>query len=369
MKLLAVEVGNFRNLIQVLIEPGPRFNVLAGDNAQGKTNLLEAIYWVATLTSFRASRNEEMVRFGVQNEVAARVRARLERQGLCRLHEVELQGAPLRKLAKVDGKPVRATIDHFGGFNVVLFGADDLALPRGAPEARRRFLDRAVWNADPALLADLRAYQRVLRSRNALLRDPEKTDQVVDLIEVYESQLAQSGAAVVGHRRRYLRALEPRVVAAFERITRSGLSLAVRYASDFSGADGQLAEELARALVAARARDLARGFTGVGPHTDDLELILDGREAGLHASQGQLRALMLALKIAEIEQLEAVLGEPPILLLDDVSSELDATRNAQLFDFLHGLSAQVFITTTHRDHVLWDSERRDFRVVEGAILW
>lgn len=366
MKLLAFELSDFRNLAHAVVEPHPRVNVYSGDNGQGKTNLLEAIFLVGTLASFRATRLEELVRFGA---TAARVRARVERGGLERLYEVEVATTPARKLARVDGKAVRATADYFGGFNVVLFAPEDLALPRGAPGARRRFLDRAVWNAEPALLGEAQLYARVLKSRNAVLRDDNGMagGHVEELLDVYDPQLAAAGAALVARRRRYLAALAPRVTAAFERITASGLSLGLGYASSLRGDDHQLEPELLAQLASGRARDRARGYTSFGPHTDDLELLLDGKPARLYGSQGQLRALVLALKIAEIEHLEAVLSDPPILLLDDVSSELDPTKSALLFAFLAGLECQVFITTTDPRHVLLGGGRRDFRVTGGQL--
>jgi DNA replication and repair protein RecF len=366
LKLEAIELIDFRNIARALVEPHPRFNVFSGDNGHGKTNLLEAIFLVGTLTTFRATRVEELIRFGAGQ---AHARARLERAGLTRLYEVEAAQAPSRKLAKIDGKAVRATADHFGGFNVVLFAADDLRLPRGAPSERRRFLDRAVWNAEPGMWAEASAYQRILRSRNALLRDAEgvpgpRTDELLD---VYDQQLAAAGAKIVARRRRYLAELAPRAQAAWERITRTGLPIALRYESELTADDAGLAAELLAALAAGRRRDLARGFTGCGPHTDDLAIDVGGRPARLYASQGQLRALVLSLKVAEIEHLEATLGDAPILLLDDVSSELDPARNSYLFAFLREIRCQVFITTTHRDHVQLSADRRDFTVVSGAL--
>jgi DNA replication and repair protein RecF len=364
LNLRAVELSQFRNLPHVLIEPHPRFNVFFGDNGQGKTNLLEGIFLVGTLQSFRAAKVEEMVRFGGSSTA---VRARLSRAELERLYEVVLDGEPLRKSARVDGKAVRATADHFGGFNVVLFAADDLQLPRGAPAERRRFLDRAVWNAENAMLGESRVYQRVLRSRNAVLRDEKAPAQREQLLDVYDQQLAAAGAPIVARRRRYLAHLAPRVAAAWERITRSGLPVAVSYQSHQAAPDAELAAELLAALKATRRRDLERGFTGRGPHTDDLDLALEGRPARLHASQGQLRALVLALKVAEIEHLQNALGDAPILLLDDVSSELDPARNGYLFAFLQEIPCQVFITTTHPGHVLVSGERRDFSVSGGTV--
>ena len=370
MRIHALEARQFRNLEQVLIEPHPRFNVLSGDNGQGKTNVLEAIYLLGTLRSFRAGKTEEMVRFGAAQ---ALVRARVEKLGTQRMLEVTL--APGHKHARVDGKGARAS-DYFGGFNVVLFAPEDLRLPKGAPAGRRRFVDRAVWNAHPAYLGEVQTYEKVLRSRNAVLRDAglgprpkagvaSGASFVDSMLEVYDEQLARAAVAIVTRRRALVDELGPRVRAAFERVTQTGLSLQISYETtlDISNIEHSLLER----LRAERRRDLARGSTSSGPHVDDLDLVLDEKSAKLYASQGQLRAIVLALKIAEIEFLRDKLGDSPVLLLDDVSSELDPKRNAQLFDFLKSVPCQAFITTTHRSHVLLSEERLDFHVVAGAV--
>jgi DNA replication and repair protein RecF len=358
LRIHALEARQFRNLAEVVLEPHARFNVLWGDNGQGKTNLLEAIYLLGTLRSFRAAKTEEMVRFGAAK---ATVRARVEKLETQRLLEVAL--SPGHKSARVDGKGARAT-DYFGGFNVVLFAPEDLRLPKGSPSGRRRFVDRAVWNAHPSYLSEAQIYDRVLKSRNAVLRD----DGSADLLEVYDAQLARAAVPIVTRRRALVDQLRPRVQAAFERMTQTGLELAIAYETQLPFVvAGDIEAALLARLSADRRRDMARGATSSGPHVDDLDLVLDGKAAKSYASQGQLRAIVLALKIAEIEFLRATLGDAPVLLLDDVSSELDPTRNAQLFDFLQSVPCQAFITTTSPSHVLLSQERLDFHVFAGAV--
>jgi DNA replication and repair protein RecF len=363
LKLLAFEAQDFRNLQQVLVEPHPRFNVFHGDNAQGKTNLLEAVYLLGTLRSFRAAKTEELVRFGTPK---ARVRARVEKLGTTRLLEVLL--SPGHKAARVDGKAARAA-QYFGGFNVVLFAPEDLRLPKGPPSGRRRFLDRAIFNSNPAYLGEAQTYERVLRSRNAVLREGGRED----LLEVYDAQLARAAVPLVIRRRAFVSELAPFVQRAFERVTQTGLKLEISYQSALgdspTGSPTESIEsELGGRLLAERRKDLARGATSSGPHTDDLQIVLDAHAASAFASQGQLRAIVLAMKIAEIEYLAQRLGDPPVLLLDDVSSELDPTRNQQLFTFLKTVPCQAFITTTRPTHVLLAEERKDFQVLGGAVL-
>lgn len=366
MRIVALQAIAFRNLAQVTLEAHPRFNVISGDNGQGKTNLLEGIYLVGTLRSFRASKSEELIAFGAPE---ARVRARVEKDGANRLLEVRI--TPGHKSARVDGKGTRPA-DYFGGMNVVLFQPDDLRLPRGAPSGRRRFIDRAIFNERPQYLAEAQTYERTLRSRNALLRAHGPPQ--LELLEVYDEQLARAAISIVAGRRALLDALAPRAAEIFTRLTRTGRRLEIAYrpsllerGAEPIGNAREIEAAMRKQLDADRRKDHLRGATSAGPHTDDLSLTLDGRDAQKYASQGQLRAIVLALKIAEIEHLTERLGDPPVLLLDDVSSELDATRNAQLFEFLDARPGQVFITTTDPAHVRVSGDRLDVRIASGTI--
>jgi DNA replication and repair protein RecF len=369
VRIRALKVSGLRNLAPAIIEPGPRFNVLSGDNGEGKTNLLEAIYVVGTLRSFRTSRLAELIRIGDEQ---ALVSARVDRGGLERIYEVTL-GLRSKKV-RLDGKAVRPIARYFGDFNVVLFAPEDLQVPRGSPADRRRFLDRAVFQRQPAFLADSQAYDRILRTRNALLRDQQgrlRAD-AVELLSVYDEQLATRGARVVLARLAFLRELLPGVCSSFEAITRAGLEVQVgcELPAELSGAtdsEGALAAALRESLASGRARDIARGATGAGPHRHDLAFRLCGQPAAAFASQGQLRALVLAWKTAELDLLSQTHGDPPVLLLDDVSSELDAARNSYLFDFLRSRDSQCFITTTAARHVLLAADRVDFEVRSGVV--
>ena len=364
MLLRSLKLESVRNLAPLALEPEPRFNVFFGDNGQGKTNLLEAIYAVGTLRSFRTQRLAELIGFGCEQ---ARIRALVVRDGLERACEVTLRERS--RVVRLDGKAVRPIAKYFGQFNVVLFAPEDLQIPRGSPNNRRRFLDRAVFNHHPDYLADIRSYDRVLRNRNALLRDHDGR-RGYELLAVHDDQLAGFGARVITARRALLSAIRPGFKLAFDSITRSGLEVDAEYETadaliDLGGEE--LEEALRRLLKGSRAHDLARKVTTIGPHRDDLSLTLSRRRAAAFASQGQLRALVLAWKTAEMELLAVTHGEPPILLLDDVSSELDATRNEYLFQFLRHRHNQCFITTTHPKHVLLSADRADYEVNSGTL--
>ncbi|MDY7230205.1 DNA replication/repair protein RecF [Hyalangium rubrum] len=345
MRLLALHVQDFRNLHQVSLAPSPHATIAVGQNGQGKTNLLEALYFLATLKPLRAGRLSELVRWSAQN---ARVTGRFLLKGAEREISVEVGGGV--RQAFVDGKKAASLEEYFGGVAVVAFTPDDLEVIKGGPEARRTFMDRAVFNRFPAFLKESRDYTRALKNRNRLLREGPAADPAY--LDAYDETLARAGARIYVRRRALMAELSPRAQATFASIGRTPDPATYGYhpahlGQDFAEADdAKLADALLEALAGRRRRDLERGFTSVGPHVDDVAVTLGGRSARAYASQGQQRALVLGWKIAEIENLHASLGFLPLLMLDDVSSELDPERNAYLMSYLAGSGAQVFLTTT-----------------------
>ena len=347
MYLSSLRVRDLRNLAEVELMLGPRATVVSGENGQGKTNLLEALYFLATLKPLRAARLAELVRFG---QGKARVEGTFTLQGATRVIAVEVEKGERR--AFVDGKPAPSLESYFGGVSVVAFTPDDLALVKEGPEARRHFLDRAVFNRFPAYLQESRAYGRALRSRNKLLRE----QAAPALIAAFDSPLANAGARLWTRRRTLLAELAPRASRAFTEISTSGAeSDRTKFAVGYRVAgqerlgdadEAALSTTLLALLEERLPRDRERGFTSVGPHADDLELRHADRPARAYASQGQQRAIVLALKLAEIDNLADALGRPPLLLLDDVSSELDPQKNAHLMHTLRARPGQALLTTT-----------------------
>ena len=364
MKLLSLHVRDFRNLAQVTLAPSPRATILIGENGQGKTNLLESIYVLTTLKPLRATRLAELVRFG---EGGAEVAGDFDGAGGVRRVAVRIKDGG--RTAYLDGKPQEKLDDYFEGLAAVCFSPDDLLLVKGGPEGRRRFLDRAAFNRWPAVLGEAREYLRALRARNAALRGG-----LGAIEDSFRQPLVRAGARLLVRRRALIAELAPRVQAAFAEISGPGAPAArldYRAAAGMrlEGDEPTLAARLAEALESRSARDAERGYTSAGPHMDDLILALDGKGARPYGSQGQQRALVLALKIAEIENLRVALSRPPLLLLDDVSSELDPAKNRFLLGYLAQLPGQAFLTSTD-ERLLAPAAGPDsafFRVVAGGI--
>jgi DNA replication and repair protein RecF len=343
VRLLALELQDFRNIERASLAPSPRATILVGQNGQGKTNLLEAIYLLCTLKPLRASRFAELVRFGAPT---ADVAGDFEGPGGPR--RVAVRVGPEGRSASLDGKTQERLDAYFEGLAAVCFSPDDLGLVKGGPEARRRLLDRAAFNRWPAVLGEARDHVRALRARNAALRSGD-----ADVEASFREPLARAAARLVVRRRDLVSELAPRLQAAFAEISgpaSPGAEMAYRAAAGVrcEGSEADVAASLSDALARRLDRDLERGYTSVGPHMDDLALALGERSSRAYASQGQQRALVLALKVAEIENLRAALGRPPLLLLDDVSSELDPEKNRYLLEYLASLPGQAFLTGTDR---------------------
>jgi DNA replication and repair protein RecF len=364
LRVDSLQIADFRNLAEIELRPSPRTTILVGDNGQGKTNLLEAIFFLTTLKPLRAARLAELVRFGAPR---ATVSANIDGPGGLRRLAVQIDATG--RTAWLDGKPQERLEGYFEGLAAVCFAPDDLLLVKGSPDGRRRFLDRAAFNRWPAVLTEARDYLRALRSRNAALRTASP-----DVEESFRAPLSRAGARLLVRRRDVVAELAPRVELAFREISGPGAPRAQIFyrpagGIDLDGTEGELAQRFAAALASRCERDRERGYTSVGPHMDDLSLALGGRPARLYGSQGQQRALVLGLKIAEIENIRELLGRPPLLLLDDVSSELDPDKNRFLLGYLRSLDGQAVLTTT--DARLLEPaagpETRFLRVAGGAV--
>ena len=360
MRLVTLDVTDFRNLASVHLEPGPRFNLLHGDNAQGKTNLLEAIHLVAFLRSFRSRRSRDAIRWEADE---ARIEAVVEDGGL--QSQVRLVIKPGERVVELDGKRVRSPLSYYGLFRCVLFGPDDLELTKGSPDARRRYLDRILFLSDPGFWTVLKGYNDAVDARNRLLQQGE-TDQ--RLFRGFEAQIAEHAVGVLTRRRAVLERVSGMLdglVTDLARWRDSGLR--VSYAPSVPQAAWTV-EAYRERLEGSRERDRVRGYTSLGPHKDDLEITFgNGRSFRAFASQGQHRLLAILLKITEMEVLDRITGSYPVLLLDDVSSELDEGHHGLLQAHLERTGGQVFVTTTDREVLPATADIHYYRVAAGVI--
>jgi DNA replication and repair protein RecF len=335
VRLHRLWLADFRNYTAADIALAPdALTVVVGGNGQGKTNLLEAVAYLATLSSFRGAPPEALVRTGAASAV---VRAEGRRDGRNLLVEAEINPSG-RSRTLVNHQPLRRASDLLGALRVTLFAPDDLELVKGGPAERRRWLDDALTALHPRHAAARSDAERVLRQRNALLKQCRgRLDASAEAtLDVWDAKLAVTGEALAAARADLVGGLEVPVGKAYDQVAGAPADVGIVYERSWSA-------PLAAALAAARDDDVRRGLTTVGPHRDEVRLTIAGAPARTHASQGEQRSLALALRLAVHGAVAEAVGEPPVLLLDDVFSELDPDRSAALV--AHLPDGQAVLTT------------------------
>lgn len=339
MHLVRLHVDGVRNLADLTLHAHPRLNVLLGDNGQGKTNLLEAIHLAAALRPLRhLERTAELVAFGRERGV---VRADFSLDGPL---TVEVTCEPKGRRATVAGKAVRDVGELWSRIGVVAFVPEDIAMVRGGPDGRRAALDRFAYGLLPGFGAVARRFDEALQQRNRALKADPIDWQLLDSFAV---PYAQAAAALMRARHEACARWAPEIVRQAQQIGAGGLDVSARYKSELPVQEGDLEARLLDALHEAREREGKRQSTAVGPHHDDVVLEKDERRARYLSSQGEARALVLAMKLAAVTLYTEVRGTAPLLLLDDVAGELDPQRQARLFSCVQDSGAQTFVTATH----------------------
>jgi DNA replication and repair protein RecF len=334
--LAHLRLRDFRNYARLDAEFTAGCHLLLGQNAQGKTNILEAIYLLATLRSFRGVGGAQMIRHGQKGYFAG---GSVTGQGR---HEIKMYWSATERKLSLDGRPVRKLTDYLGVLRVVVFCTEDLQLVKGTARMRRRFLDLLLSQTHPAYLPLLQRYTRALRSRNALLKQRMPDDAA---LESFARELIQLGNQIGQHRRELAPRLSPLARLAYRRIAHDAEDLRLEY-------QPSVKRDFAVELAQTRSRERAHRTTLVGPHRDDVQLLLNDRSAAQFGSEGQKRTLAIALKMAQAEYLTGLHGSPPILLIDDVMGELDAKRRAGFLPLLeraHQGRGQVFMTCTEEN--------------------
>jgi DNA replication and repair protein RecF len=363
MLLESLEVHNFRNL-SGKVSWGQGLNILYGDNGQGKTNWLEAIYLLATSKSFRTQRPQEAVRF---DEDLAVVRGQVGRsKDVHRELQVAIQGNT--KTISVNGKR-ESVARYLGQLQTVAFTADELEIVRGLPDARRRFLDRGVVSLHPAYVQTLADYNRVIKQKNRLLQDASDSEmsveQIKEIIAPWNEQLVGLSALIHRARTDYVE----RLSLALERRLFEREEITIRYLSSLEG-KGDLSdyEALMKERLQFRlAAEISSGYSLIGPHRDDLEILFDGRDMRTFGSSGQQRSALIILDLAAISVYYSWYNEYPLFLIDDVDAELDRKRIGYLLEYLEGRT-QTFITTSKESLVEQFVRRANvYRISNGTV--
>ncbi len=336
MHLAHLKLRDFRNYARLDSEFSPGFHVLLGGNAQGKTNILEAIYLLATLRSFRGVGGAQMI---LQGRKGYFIGGKVVGQGD---HEIKMYWSATERKLSLDNQPVRKLTGYLGTLRVVVFCTEDLQLIKGVSRVRRRFVDLLLSQTHATYLPLLQRYAQALRSRNALLKQREPEEATV---ESFSGEVIRLGTEIIRLRHELVPTLSPLARSAYRRISNDAEELSLGYQPSVKN---DFAVELARA----HRRERVLRTTLVGPHRDDFTLLLDDRSAAHFGSEGQKRTLAIALKMAQAEYLTGIHGSPPILLIDDVMGELDAKRRGGLLPLLERADharGQVFLTCTEEN--------------------
>lgn len=336
MHLAHLRLRDFRNYQRLDADFAPGFHLLLGDNAQGKTNILEAIYLMATLRSFRGVGSSQMVRHGQKGYF---VGGKVVGQGE---HDIKMYWSVAERSLSLDARPVRKLTDYLGTLRTVVFCTEDLQLVKGTARSRRRFLDLLLSQTHPGYLPLLQRYAQALRSRNALLKRPIPDEAA---LESFTRELIGVGEQIIRYRRELVPKFSPLARLAYRRISHDAEEFRIEYLPSVK-------KDFALELAQARRREQSYRATLVGPHRDDVQLQLNDRSAAQFGSEGQKRTLVIALKMAQAEYLTGLHGSPPILLIDDIMGELDVKRRSGLLPLLersHQARGQVFMTATEEN--------------------
>lgn len=371
MHVIRLATQNFRNLEDAELFPCEGVNVIYGDNAQGKTNLLEGLWLFTGGHSFRGAKDAELPRLDQKtgmNQPAAALSMDFFSEE--RVQKAVLQIENGRRSSVINGVKKKTGSALIGKVRAVIFSPEHLLLIKEGPSRRRSFIDGALCQMRPSFAATLSVYNRALLQRNALLKDLLRFPELRDTLEVWDLRLAKLGAAVMKERAAYVDKIAPKVQDIYGGISRGKERIEVEYSpavrfSTEKPAIGEIEELFLKELKRTIPSDIRAGFTSIGPHRDDLEIRLNDLSARSYGSQGQQRSAVLALKLAEAETLAGASGETPIVLLDDVMSELDQSRQDYLLNHLHG--RQVFITCCSPETVSLQETGKRFRVSGGSV--
>lgn len=357
MQVDSLEVGNFRNYEFAKIEFHNKTNILYGDNAQGKTNLLESIFVCGTTKSHKGSKDRELIRIGQEE---AHIRMHLTKKNIKHRIDMHLRKNKGKGIA-IDGIPIKRSGELLGLLNVIFFSPEDLRIIKNGPAERRRFINMELCQLDHVYLHDLGEYNKVLMQRNKLLKQIYYQPSLKDTLSIWDMNLLEYGTKIIKRREEFVKEISEIVTRVNEKLTGNREHIKMLYEPDVT------IDEFAAALEKSQEKDLRQCSTNVGPHRDDLCFMNGDIDIRKYGSQGQQRTCALSLKLAEIELVKQIVGDSPILLLDDVLSELDRNRQNYLLDSIHDI--QTIITCTGIEEFIDSRLTLDkiFRITQGSI--
>ena len=356
-----IVLSDWRNISEIKFHPDPAINIFLGRNAQGKTNILEAINFASLLRS-RAGKDTELVRWG---QSAALIRIKFFKAGVPHELAIEISQEHRRRIL-LDANPIRPR-ELVGKLNSVFFSPEDLFMFKGSPIVRRKFLDAQISQASPTYFLDLLKYNRIVEQRNVLLKKIREGSAKSNELDLWDAQLAIAAKKILNKRLSSVCKLSVLANAVQQKISSHKEDLLVVYEMRGFVSESDIVEDFFELLRAKRAEDIRNGSTGKGPHRDDLKFFVNGQELKIFGSQGQLRTVALAMKLSELSFLKSETGEYPLLLLDDVMSELDADRREMLLEFLSREKIQTLVTATDRVYFPKRNFGKIFSVEAGKI--
>ena len=350
MRVNSLKLKNFRNYGELEVEFDHKRNIIIGENAQGKTNLIEAIYLCAFARSFRTSNSTDLIKIGEES---------------CNVSVEAVSEDIDKKMIKKDNKFLSRTAELLNNLVVVVFSPDDLRIIKDSPEKRRNFIDKEISQLRPSYFEALRNYKDVLKQKNSLIKQLKANGsetKMRDMLEIYDMQLAKYGSEIIKIRREFVEMLSEKASKIQNNISKGRETLEIKYVESVA------AENILDEIINSRERDIYNGHCSIGPHRDDLDFYINGIDAKKFGSQGQQRTVALSLKLAEIQLAEMILGENAVLLLDDVLSELDRERQSYLLNEIEDV--QLFLTSTEVNSELLHGmkEGKIFNVKSGSLV-
>ena len=362
MYIEKIKLENFRNYEKEEIEFDKNVNIIYGDNAQGKTNILESVYLTGTTKSHRGTKDKDLIKFG---EEESHIETVVEKRGVPFKIDIHLKKNSPKGIA-INKIPIKRASELFGIINIVFFSPEDLNIIKNGPAERRRFLDSELCQLDKIYLFHLSNYNKALVQRNALLRQMAGDSTLSDMLQMWDDQLITNGEKIIALRKQFIEEIGAIAKEIHKKLTNEEETLVLIYEPEVTE------EEFANKLRQARSRDIAAKMTTVGPHRDDICFMIqrpgkDAEDVRKYGSQGQQRTSALSLKLAEIELVKQKIKDSPIILLDDVLSELDRKRQKQLLDSIEGM--QTILTCTGLEEFVdrQKDENKLFYVENGTV--